>query len=30
MEKVDLNSGEVIVKEATFHSNTEVNMESRL
>ena len=28
MEKVDLKSGEVIVKEASFHSKTEVNLES--
>ena len=28
MEKIDLNSGEVIVKEAAFHSKTEVNLES--
>ena len=28
MEKVDLKSGEVIDKEAAFHSNTEVNLES--
>ena len=28
MEKVDLISGEVIVKEAAFHSKTEVNLES--
>ena len=28
MEKVDLKSGEVIVKEAAFHSKTEVNLES--
>ena len=27
MEKVDLKSGEVIAKEATFHSKTEVNLE---
>ena len=27
MEKVDLKSGEVIVKEAAFHSKTEVNLE---
>ena len=27
MEKVDLNSGEVIAKEAAFHSKTEVNLE---
>ena len=28
MEKVDLKSGEVIVKEAAFHSKTDVNLES--
>ena len=28
MEKVDLKSGEVIVKEAAFHSKTEINLES--
>ena len=28
MEKVDLKSGEVIVKEAAFHSKTEVNLEN--
>ena len=28
IEKVDLNSGEVIAKEAAFHSKTEVNLES--
>ena len=28
MEKVDLRSGEVIAKEAAFHSKTEVNLES--
>ena len=28
MEKVDLNSGEVIAKEAAFHSKTEVNLDS--
>ena len=28
MEKVDLTSGEVIAKEAAFHSKTEVNLES--
>ena len=28
MEKADLKSGEVIVKEAAFHSKTEVNLES--
>ena len=27
MEKVDLKSGEVIAKEAAFHSKTEVNLE---
>ena len=27
MEKVDLKSGEVIVKEAAFHSKTEINLE---
>ena len=27
MEKADLKSGEVIVKEAEFHSKTEVNLE---
>ena len=27
-EKVDLKSGEVIAKEAVFHSKTEVNLES--
>ena len=27
MEKVDLRSGEVITKEAAFHSKTEVNLE---
>ena len=27
MEKVDLKSGEVMAKEATFHSKTEVNLE---
>ena len=27
MEKVDLKSGEVIVKEAAFHSKTEVDLE---
>ena len=27
MEKVDLKSGEVIIKEAAFHSKTEVNLE---
>ena len=27
MEKVDLKSGEVIVKEGAFHSKTEVNLE---
>ena len=28
MEKVDLKSGEVITKEAAFHSQTEVTLES--
>ena len=28
MKKVDLKSGEVISKEAAFHSKTEVNLES--
>ena len=28
MEKVDLKSGEMIAKEAAFHSETEVNLES--
>ena len=28
MEKVDLKSGEVIAKEAAFHSKTEVNLQS--
>ena len=28
MEKVDLKSDEVIVKEAAFHYKTEVNLES--
>ena len=28
MEKGDLKSGEVIAKEAAFHSKTEVNLES--
>ena len=28
MEKVDIKSGEVIVKEAAFHSKTKVNLES--
>ena len=28
MEKVDLKSGEVIAKDAAFHSETEVNLES--
>ena len=28
MEKVDLKSGEVIAKEAAFHSEREVNFES--
>ena len=27
MEKVDLKSGEVLAKEAAFHSKTEVNLE---
>ena len=27
-EKVDLQSGEVIAKEAAFHCKTEVNLES--
>ena len=27
MEKVDIKSGEVIAKEAVFHSKTEVNLE---
>ena len=27
MEKVDLKSGEVIAKEAAFHSKAEVNLE---
>ena len=27
MAKVDLKDGEVIVKEAAFHSKTEVNLE---
>ena len=27
MEKVDLKGGEVIAKEAAFHSKTEVNLE---
>ena len=27
MEKIDLKSGEVIAKEAAFHSKTEVNLE---
>ena len=27
MEKVDLKSGEVIAKEAAFHSKTEINLE---
>ena len=27
MEKIDLKSGEVIAKEAAFHSTTEVNLE---
>ena len=28
MEKVDLKTGEVIAKEAVFHSKTEFNLES--
>ena len=28
MEKVDLKGGEVIAKEAAFHSKTDVNLES--
>ena len=28
IEKVDLKGGEVIVKEAAFHSKIEVNLES--
>ena len=28
MEKVDLKNGEVIAKEAAFHSKTDVNLES--
>ena len=28
METVDIKSGEVIVKEAAFHSKTDVNVES--
>ena len=28
MENADLKSGEVIAKEAAFHSKTEVNLES--
>ena len=28
MEKVDLKIGEVIAKEAAFHSKTEVNLEN--
>ena len=28
MQKIDLKSGEVITKEAEFHSKTEVNLES--
>ena len=28
MEKVDLESGELIDKDAAFHSKTEVNLES--
>ena len=30
MEKIDLKSGEVIAKEAAFHSKTEVNLESNV
>ena len=30
MKKVDLKGGEVIVKEAAFHSKTEVNLELTL
>ena len=30
MKKVDLKSGEVIAKEATFHSKTEVYLESTI
>ena len=28
MEKIDLKGGEVIAKEAAFHSKTKVNLES--
>ena len=28
MEKIDLKGGEVIAKEAAFHSKTDVNLES--
>ena len=28
MEKVDIKSGELIAKEAAFHSKTDVNLES--
>ena len=28
MDKVDLNIGEVVAKEAAFHSKTEVNLET--
>ena len=28
IEKVDLKNGEVIAKEAAFHSRTDVNLES--
>ena len=28
IEKVDLKSGEVIAKEAVFHSKTEINLEN--
>ena len=28
IQKIDLKSGEVITKEAEFHSKTEVNLES--
>ena len=28
MENVDLKSGEVVAKDAAFHSKTEVNLES--
>ena len=28
MEKIDLKGGDVIAKEAAFHSKTEVNLES--